>query len=306
MTIKTIGIIGLGQMGSPIATFILKAGYDVTGFDVVPERMAALVPLGLKPARSPREAATGADLVVLSLRSWADVTSVVEGEGGILEAIHEGQIIADCSTVPPAESRAMAKRLAEKGVHWMDVPVSGAANQAREGNMVFMVGGEKKVFEAIKPVFDKVGKKTVYAGKSGDAVMMKTVVNHVLFLTQAAAIEGLVLGRKAGLDSEVLLDVLVSGAAGSDLLKARGKDMLAGNFAAKGALWIAAKDLALALQSAKELGVALPMGGLYQQLLISAQNRGWDQEDATVVMRIYEELAGMTRQDVSPLLDPLT
>ena len=90
---------------------ILKAGYEVTGFDVVPQKMAALVPFGLKSARSPREAATGADLVVLSLRSWADVTSVVEGKGGILEATHEGQIIADCSTVPPAESRAMAVRL---------------------------------------------------------------------------------------------------------------------------------------------------------------------------------------------------
>ena len=296
MTIKKIGVMGLGQMGTPIATFILKAGYEVTGFDVVPEKMAALAPLGLKPARFPREAAAGADLVILSLRNWADVTSVVEGEGGVLEGTHAGQIIADCSTVPPAESRAMAERLAKQGVHWMDVPVSGAANQAREGNMVFMAGGEKKIFDAIKPVFDKVGKKTVYVGKHGDAVMMKTVVNHVLFLTQAAAIEGLVLGKKAGLDPEVLLDVLVSGAAGSDLLAARGKDMLAGNFAAKGALWIAAKDLALALQSAKELGVALPMGGLYQQLLISAQNRGWDQEDATVVMRIYEELAGMNRE----------
>ncbi len=161
MKIEKIGVIGLGQMGSPIATFILKAGYDVTGFDVVPERMAALAPLGLKPARSPRDAATGADLVILSLRNWADVTSVVEGEGGVLEGTHEGQIIADCSTVPPAESRAMAERLAKKGVHWMDVPVSGAANQAREGNMVFMAGGEKKIFDAIKPVFDKVGKKTV-------------------------------------------------------------------------------------------------------------------------------------------------
>jgi 3-hydroxyisobutyrate dehydrogenase-like beta-hydroxyacid dehydrogenase len=295
MAIRRIGTIGLGQMGGPIATFLLKAGYAVTGFDVVPEKMAALAPLGLKPAHSPGEAAAGADLVVLSLRNWADVTSAVEGKGGILEATHEGQIIADCSTVPPAESRAMAARLAKRGLHWMDVPVSGAANQAREGNMVFMVGGEKTVFEAIKPVFDKVGKKTVYVGKNGDAVMMKTVVNHVLFLNQAAAIEGLVLGMKAGLDPQILLDVLVSGAAESDLLKQRGKDMLAGNFAAKGALWIAAKDLALALQSAKELGVALPMGGLYQQLLISAMNRGWDQEDATAVMRIYEELAGMKR-----------
>ncbi len=293
MAIQRIGIIGLGQMGTPIATFLLKAGYAVAGCDVAPERMAALAPLGLKSARTPREAATEAELVILSLRSWADVTSVVEGKEGILQGAREGLIIADCSTVPPLESRAMAERLGSRGIHWMDVPVSGAANQARQGNMVFMVGGEKRIFEAIKPVFDRVGKKTVYVGKSGDAVMMKSVVNHVLFLNQAAAIEGLVLGRKAGLDPAILLDVLVSGAAESDLLRARGKDMLAGDFSAKGALWIAAKDLALSLQSARALGVALPMGGLYQQLLQSAQARGWDQEDATVVMRIYEELAGL-------------
>jgi 3-hydroxyisobutyrate dehydrogenase-like beta-hydroxyacid dehydrogenase len=293
MIIEHIGVVGLGQMGAPIAAFLLKADYKVCGFDIVPEKAEALAPLGLTPARSPKESAAGAELVILSLRNWAEVASVAEGEGGILEGAQAGLIIADCSTVPPAKSRAMAGRLAERGIHWMDVPVSGAANQAREGNMVFMVGGERTIFEAIKPVFDQVGKKTVYVGKSGDAVMLKTVVNHVLFLNQAAAIEGLVLGKKAGLDPEILLDVLVSGAAGSDLLAARGRDMLAGDFSAKGALWIAAKDLALSLQSAGELGVALPMGGLYQQLLAGAQSRGWDQEDATVVMRLYEELAGI-------------
>jgi len=293
MSIRKIGIIGLGQMGTPIATFVLRAGYDVAGFDLVEDRMSALGTLGLTPARSPGEAASGADLVILSLPTWAHVTAVVEGERGLLSASHAGQIIADCSTVPPLESRAMAARLAEKGIVWMDVPISGAANQAREGNMVFMAGGDRAGFERIKPVFDAIGKKTVYVGPSGSGAMLKTVVNHVLFLNQAAAIEGMVLGRRAGLDPAILLDVLVTGAAESDLIRARGKDMLAGNFAAKGALWIAAKDLALSLQSAKALGVALPMGGLYQQLLSGAQGRGWDQEDATVVMRLYEELAGI-------------
>jgi 3-hydroxyisobutyrate dehydrogenase-like beta-hydroxyacid dehydrogenase len=292
MSVKSIGIIGLGQMGGPIAGFLLRAGYAVRGFDVAAERVAELAPRGLEAAGSAADAARGRDLVILSLRTWADVAGVVEGEDGLLPVLHEGQIIADCSTVPASASRAMAARLAAKGVTWMDVPVSGAASQAREGNMVFMVGGDKRAFDVIKPVFDQVGKKTVYVGTSGDAVMLKAVVNHVLFLNQAAAIEGLVLGLKAGLDPEVLLEVLVSGAAGSDLLAARGKDMVAGNFRAKGALWIATKDLALSLESARELGVVLPMGALYQQLLAAAHNRGWDQEDATVVMRIYRELAG--------------
>ena len=191
---------------------------------------------------------------------------------------------------------AMAQKLAKKGVHWMDVPVSGAANQARLGNMVFMVGGKKTVFNKVKPVLDQVGKKTVHAGKNGDAAMLKLVVNLVLFLNQAAAIEGMTMALKAGLDTDVLWDTLVSGAAGSDVINARGQDMLAGDFKAKGALWIGIKDLDLALDAGKELGVMLPVGGLYRQFMLHAFQRGWGQEDCTVVLRIYEELAGIKRK----------
>jgi 3-hydroxyisobutyrate dehydrogenase len=183
----------------------------------------------------------------------------------------------------------------------MDVPISGSSAQARVGNMVFMVGGKRAVFEKIKPIFDRIGKKTVYVGKRGDGATMKLVINHTLFLNQAAAIEGLVLGLKAGLNPDVLFDVITSGAASSDLLIARGKDMLSGNFSPKGPVTLANKDLALSLETAKRLGVVLPVGALYQQLLLKAHYNGWDQEDATVVMRIYQQLArrpGETKQSV--------
>jgi 3-hydroxyisobutyrate dehydrogenase-like beta-hydroxyacid dehydrogenase len=296
MSIKSISVIGLGAMGTPIATILLKAGYDVTGFDIVEKRMSNLVPLGLKPVKSPKEAAKGADLIMLSLPNWDIVREVVEGKEGILAVAGKGQIIVDTSTVPPWETKAMAQRLTKKGIDWMDVPISGSSAQARVGNMVFMGGGRKSIFNKVKPVLDKVGKKTVYVGKNGDAAMLKLVVNQTLFLNQAAAIEGLVLGIKAGLDPAVMLDVLISGAAGSDLIAARGRDMLMGNFKAKGAVWLAIKDLGLALESAKKLGVVLPMAGLYQQLLLNAHYFGWDQSDATVVMKIYEQLAGIKRK----------
>lgn len=296
MSIKKITFIGLGAMGTPMSSFLLKAGYDVRGFDIVKKRVSNLIPLGLKPAKSPKEASKGTDLIMLSLPNWAIVREVVEDKKGILESARKGQIIVDTSTVPPLETRAMAQWLAKKGIHWMDVPVSGAANQAREGNMVFMAGGKKSVFNKVKPVLDKVGKKTVYVGKNGDAAMLKLIVNLTLFLNQAAAIEGLTLGLKAGIDPDVMHDVLISGAAGSNLIEARGKDMLDGNFRPKGPLWITIKDHDLALESAKELGVFLPMAGLYKQLMLSAHNRGWDKNDATVVMRIYEELAGIKKK----------
>jgi len=295
MPIKRIGVIGLGEMGTPIAGFLLKAGYDVKGYDTREKQLSALRPQGLKPSKSPRDAAAGVDMILLSLPNWDIVQEVVEGKDGVLEASHDGQIIIDCTTVPPHKTKAMAEKLSAKGIHWMDVPISGAATQAREGNMVFMAGGEKAVFDQVKPVLDKVGKKTVYVGKHGDAAMLKLTVNLVLFLNQASAVEGLTLGLKAGLDPEVLYDVLVAGAAGSDLIKTRGKDMLAGNFNPRGALWIGVKDLGLALEAAKTIGVACPMAGLYQQMLLSAHHRGWDDQDATVVMRIYEELASIKK-----------
>jgi 3-hydroxyisobutyrate dehydrogenase-like beta-hydroxyacid dehydrogenase len=288
---KKISVIGLGLMGTPIATLLMKAGYRVAGFDIVKKRMSDLVPLGLRAVNSPEAAAQGADLILLSLPNWGAVLEAVEGKDGVMEGVRKGQIVVDTSTSPPWESIALGKRLARKGVEWMDVPISGSSAQARVGNMVFMAGGKRAVYEKIKPVLDQIGKKTVYAGKSGDGATMKLVINHTLYLNQAAAIEGLVLGLKAGLNPHVLFEVITSGAASSDLLIARGKDMLRGNFSPKGPVVLANKDLALSLETARQLGVVLPVGALYQQLLLKAHYNGWDREDATVVMRIYQQLA---------------
>jgi len=296
MSMKNISVIGLGLMGTPIVTLLIKAGYSVTGFDIDEKQMSNLVVLGMKPAASPKEASKGADLILLSLPNWAIVQEVVEGKEGIREGTRQGQIIIDTSTVPPWETAAMAERLIPKGIDWMDVPISGSSAQAKVGNMVFMAGGKRSVFEKVKPVLDHIGKKTVYVGKNGDAAMLKIVVNLTLFLNQAAAIEGLVLGMKAGLDPDVMFDVMTSGAAASDLILARGKDMLAGKFDPKGPVDMAIKDLGLALESGKQLGVMLPMGGLYLQFLLKAHYNGWDRNDATVVMKVYEALAGISRE----------
>ncbi len=278
-------------MGAPISTLLMKAGYEVTGFDIIKKQMSNLVPLGLKPARSAKEAARGADLIILSLPHWNAVREAVERKDGILAGARKGQIVIDSSTSPPWESKAMGERLAKKGIEWMDVPISGSSAQARVGNMVFMAGGKKSVFERIKPVLDRIGKKTVYVGKNGDGAMLKLVVNHILYLNEAAAVEGMVLGLKAGLDPEIMFDVITSGAASSDLIMARGKDMLAGNFEPKGPVVLAVKDLGFSLECAKKLGVVLPIGALYMQFLLKAQYNGWDRNDATVVMKIYQQLA---------------
>jgi len=291
--IEKVSVIGLGLMGTPIATLLMKAGYRVTGFDIIKKQASNLVPLGLKTASSPKEAAKGTDLVMLSLPTWNAVVTAVEGKDGVVAGARKGQIVVDTSTSPPWESKTLGEKLARKGIEWMDVPISGSSAQARVGNMVFMAGGKRSAFEKIKPVLDRIGKKTVYAGRMGDGATLKLVINHTLYLNQAAAIEGLVLGLKAGLNPEVLYDVITSGAASSDLIMARGKDMLSGNFSPKGPLILANKDLALSLETAKRLGVVLPVGALYQQLMLKAHYNGWDREDATVVMKIFEEMAGL-------------
>jgi len=296
MEIKRISVIGLGLMGTPIATLLMKAGYWVTGFDIIKKQVSNLVPFGLKTAKSPKEAVKGTDLIMLSLPTWNAVLAAVEGKDGVVAGARKGQIVVDTSTSPPWESRTLGERLARKGIEWMDVPISGSSAQARVGNMVFMAGGKRSIFERIKPVLDRIGKKTVYTGGMGDGATLKLVINHTLYLNQAAAIEGLVLGLKAGLNPDVLYDVITSGAASSDLIMARGKDMLSANFSPKGPLILANKDLALSLETAKRLGVVLPVGALYQQLMLKAHYNGWDREDATVVMKIYEEMAGLVRK----------
>lgn len=294
MGIKNIAVIGLGEMGSSIATLLLKAGYTVKGFDIVEKKIFRLAPLGLNPGKSAYESVEGVDLIILSLMSWEIVQEVVYGREGILKGARKGQIIVDTSTVPPWETKAMAAKLAKRGIEWMDVPISGSAAQARVGNMVFMAGGKKSVFSKVKPVLDKIGKKVVHVGKNGDGAMLKIVVNTILYLNQAAASEGFVLGLKAGLKPDVMFDVVTSGAASSDLIKSRGWDMLMGNFESKGQM--STKSFDLALESARNLGVMLPMAALSNQFRLQAFYSGWAECDGTVMMKVYEQLAGIKRR----------
>lgn len=291
MEYKNIAVIGLGAMGSTLATLLLRAGYAVAGFDVVPEQIAKLTSLGLRPSKSPAEAAENADLVLLSLMNWDVVSSAVEGKGGVLKSAKQGLVILDTSTVSPVKTAEMAAALSERGIRWLDLPISGAANQVAAGDAVFMGGGDREVFESVRPLLEQIGKKAVYVGKNGQASLLKLIVNLTLFLNQASAIESFSLGLKAGLDPEVMFDVISSGAAASNLIDMRGRDMLHGEFKAKGPLKNNVKDMDLILDAARDMQVVLPLAALYQQLQLKASYEGWGFCDATVVMKVYEKMA---------------
>jgi 3-hydroxyisobutyrate dehydrogenase-like beta-hydroxyacid dehydrogenase len=294
MIIKTVAVMDLGSYGGAFAASLLKLGYQVTGFDPMGKKISDLVPLGLKPAGSPREAAETAELIILSLPTWDKVREAVEGQQGILATGRHGQVVIDTSPAAPWETKAMADRLASKGIDWMDASTSGTSAQARSGDIVFMAAGKESAFQKVKPVLDGIGKKTIYAGKNGDAAMLKLVVNITVHLNQAAAIEGFVMALKAGLNPDVVYEAMASGTAASTIIETRGRDMLQGNFEEKKGE-LTTKYYDLALEGGKRLGVMLPLTALFREFVHQALHNGWGECDNMVVMRVYEQMAGMRR-----------
>lgn len=290
MSADTIGVIGLGLMGTPISRLLMKAGYNVVGFDINNDRMATLEREGLRAVATAKDVAINSDMVFLSLPNWNVVVHVMEAEQGVIAGAKTNQLIIDLSTSPPWETRKMASKLDRMNIRWMDAPISGSSAQARAGDIVFLVGGRMSDYEELKEVLYKIAKKTVYAGENGSGDMLKLAVNHTLFLNEAAAIEGMVLALKAGIEPKIILEALTSGAASSNLIEARGSDMLGGNFTPKGQLSICVKDLALSLEAARNLGIALPIGSQYHQIALQSYRKNLGDYDATIVIKEYEEM----------------
>ncbi|MBI3129562.1 MAG: NAD(P)-dependent oxidoreductase [Candidatus Tectomicrobia bacterium] len=294
MSIK-VGVVGLGVMGGAFAGHLLDAGYEVAGYDPAEAMYGKFQGKKLRRAASPADAARGADLVMTSLPNYTYVEKAVEGPGGVLEGIGREAVIADMSTVPPKFARAMAEKAQGKGVAWLDCPVSGVGKQAAVKDLVVMSSGPKAAFEKVKPAFDAIGKKTVYVGeRNGMAAQLKLVVNLVLFINMAGAAEGLTLGLKAGLPADVMLDTLCSGAAASNVLQVRGKDMLAGNFPPSGPITIVMKDIDCIIGSAKDANSPTPLIGLLEHLYMSQRSKGREMEDGSSIFRIYKELANLS------------
>lgn len=290
-----VGVVGLGVMGGAFAGHLLDAGFQVAGYDPVDEMYKKLEGKNLHRAASPADAAKDAQLIMTSLPNYGVVEQAVTGPDGIFEGAEKGAVIADMSTVPPKFSISMAEKAEGRGLSWLDTPVSGVGKQAAVKDLVVMSAGPKKAFDLAKPAFDAIGKKTVYVSeKNGLAAQLKLVVNLVLFINMAGAAEGLTLGLKAGIPADVMLETLCSGAAGSNVLDVRGKDMLADNFPPSGPIWIVLKDLACAIESAKDLDVPVPLGGLLEHMYMAQRSKGRQNEDGSSIFRIYKELANVS------------
>lgn len=298
---KKIAFIGLGAMGRPMAANVAKAGYDLNVFDLVPAAVAELAALGATAADSPAQAAAGSDIVLMSLPNAAIVTGVVTGKTGVLAGSHSGQMIIDLSSVTPEHTRKMAALARDKGVEYLDAPVSGGVAGAAAGTLTIMVGGDPAAFAACETILQVIGKKIYHVGAVGAGDALKLINNLMLGINMAGVAEALTLGVKAGLDPKTMLEVIGVSSGRSYAFEAKVPNfILKGNFAPGFAIDLQYKDMEMATQTAKELGVPLLLTNVAQQMYETAKASGLGRQDISAVTTMLEKLAGVEVREGNP------
>ena len=290
-----IGFIGLGNMGGGMAANVLRAGHDLTVHDLRREAATPLLESGAAWADTPAELAAACDIVLTSLPGPREVEAITLGEGGILEGSTEGSVYIDLSTSSPTLIRSIAEDFAAKGISVLDAPVSGGPVGARTGRLAVMVGGDREVYDRVKPALDAIGDKVSYIGPIGSGSIAKLMHNCIGYGLQTIVAECLTLGVKAGVDPQPLFEAISNGSVGrgSSFANTYPNTFLAGNFDPPSfALRLAHKDVSLALELGREYGVPMSVGNIAHQELTAALNRGWADLDSRVAMRLQEERAG--------------
>ena len=284
----TVGIVGLGLLGSSIAARFLKAGHAVVGFDILPARVAALTAMGGQAAASSAAVAESAEAVCTLLPSLASAESAIVGRDGIVSGGRTGLAVIQMSTISPALTERLAREVTGKGLGFLDCPVSGTSSMVARGDGSFIVGGERSLYDRWRPVLESALPRVVHVGRVGQAMTLKLVANLLVALHSAAAAEALTLARKAGLDLDVALDVLNASAATSAMLKVRGPMIIRGEFPAQMTLDLFMKDIHLMQEAAGTVGAPLPFTDLAERLYAAAQAAGHGSEDLAVIVKALE------------------
>ena len=293
-----IGFIGIGVMGRPMALNLLKAEHHVTIYARHPDKpeVQEVLNAGAKLAPSPRAVAMASDIVITMLPNSPEVEEVVTGPHGILEGARKGLIIIDMSTIAPAVSRKLAQTTSTRGVHFLDAPVSGGSQGAVNGTLTIMVGGEREIFEQVRPVLEAMGKKEniFHVGPNGAGEVVK-IVNNILCGAIAASIaESFVLGVKAGADADTMAKVIgVSSGASWQLSNQFPLRAFNGSFQPGFMTDLLHKDLGLALDLAAENTTPAAMTALTRQMYEMARAEGYGREDYTSLLKVLEQMAGV-------------
>lgn len=284
MATETIGLVGVGLLGTALAERLLRAGYSVLGFDVNPQRCQALRELGGRPAASLAEVAQGCGRLLLSLPSSPVVEAVVRELGPQMRA---GMYLVDTTTGDPERTALLGTELNRRGIHYLDATISGSSEQVRSGEAVVMTGGEPARSEQCADLFASFAREWFNVGPWGSGARMKLVVNLVLGLNRAVLAEGLSLARACGLDLAETLQVLRAGAAFSRVMDTKGPKMIAAEFQPQARLAQHLKDVRLILAEAERVGAVVPLSQVHQDLLQRVEAGGWGEEDNSAVIRAY-------------------
>ena len=287
-----LGFIGLGIMGKPMAKNLLKAGYELVVYDIVPENVAEVVAAGATAATSSKEVASLCPLVITMLPNSPHVKAVVLGDDGILAGAEEGTIIVDMSSIAPSASQELAKACAEKGVKLLDAPVSGGEPKAIDGTLSIMVGGEEAVFEEVKEILLKMGASAVLCGDVGAGNTTKLANQVIVALNIAAVSEAFMLSTKAGVDPLRVFDAIKGGLAGSTVMNAKVPMITEGNFKPGFKVDLHIKDLKNALDTGHEVGAPLPFTAQALEILQYLHAHDCGQDDHSAIAKYYEALAG--------------
>ena len=279
---KVLGWIGLGKMGKPMSESLIKAGYEVIVYNRTKSKEATLKQEGATTAGSPKELTEQADIIFLMISDDNAVEDVFHGKDGILAADFKDKIIVNMSTVSPDISRKMAAALQEKGGHYLDAPVSGSVKQANEASLVIIAGGEKDIYERVKPLLETIGKKAILVGDTGAGNITKLAVNTFLGVVTQGLAEVINFSRSKDIKTEDLMEILNNSALGSPFVKIKGDAAMAEDYNAAFTLSHLTKDLRLA----QEAGLDAPLGNAAYQTFSNAEAELGDEDVIAIIKKL--------------------
>lgn len=287
-----LGFIGLGIMGKPMVRNLLKAGYEVTVYDIIKENVDLMTEAGAVAAESAKEVAEACRIIITMLPNSPHVKTVVMGENGVLEGAVPGTILVDMSSIAPLASQEICKACAEKGVRMIDAPVSGGEPKAIDGSLSIMVGGSEEVFHEVYDILMVMGGSAVHCGEIGAGNTTKLANQVIVALNIAAVSEAFMLSTKAGVNPQKVFDAIKGGLAGSTVMNAKVPMITAGNFKPGFKIDLHIKDLNNALETGHGVGAPLPLTASVMEILQNLHMDGCGQDDHSAIAKYYEKLAG--------------
>jgi 2-hydroxy-3-oxopropionate reductase len=289
---ETVGFLGLGVMGAPMARNLLAADYEVVAWNRSPEPLAELAAAGARAGDGPAAVAAEVDVLITILKDDAVVREVLGGPDGAIAAARPGSLVIDMSTVSPALARELAEEAAARGVGFLDAPVSGGDVGARDGTLSIMVGGEPADVERARPVFEVLGSRLTHVGAAGAGQIAKACNQVLVAVIFGGLAEALVLGSKLGGDPAAILDAIGGGMAGNRIMEVRRDNFLQHDFAPGFKVDLHHKDLEIALGAGGEVNAPLPLTAEVQQMFRQLRAAGFGEEDDSALLRVAEQRAG--------------